>query len=67
MNSIEPKNPGGPSASPNYTWDGKDSGQLFVAKQAKAYGVGTFYANAWSVSPLPKPTSSPNFLGFSER
>jgi O-glycosyl hydrolase len=62
MNSIEPKNPGGPSAAPSYTWDGKDSGQLFVAKQAKAYGVGTFYANAWSVSFPPSTPKSPWFL-----
>ncbi|KAF4625601.1 hypothetical protein G7Y89_g12564 [Cudoniella acicularis] len=48
MNTIEPKNPGSPSATPNYVWDEKDSGQLFVAKQAVTYGVKTFYADAWS-------------------
>jgi len=27
MNSFQPKNPGGPTAKPNYQWDGKDSGR----------------------------------------
>lgn len=48
MNSFAPKNPGGPNAAPQYQFDGKDSGQLFVAQEAVKYGVGTFYADAWS-------------------
>jgi len=48
MNSILPTNPGSPSATPKYVWDGKDSGQLFMAQQAVAYGVKTIYADAWS-------------------
>ncbi|KAH8901600.1 glycoside hydrolase [Thozetella sp. PMI_491] len=48
MVSIQPKNPGGPNAEPKYVWDGKDNGQLWVTKEAAAYGVRTFYANAWS-------------------
>jgi O-glycosyl hydrolase len=49
MNTFAPKNPGGPKATPNYIWDGKDSGQLFVAQEAaNTYGVKTFYADAWS-------------------
>jgi O-glycosyl hydrolase len=48
MNTIEPNNPGGPSATPKYVWDGKDSGQLWVSQQAVKYGVKTFYADAWS-------------------
>ncbi|KAH8589276.1 glycoside hydrolase superfamily [Bisporella sp. PMI_857] len=48
MNTILPTNPGSPSATPRYVWDGKDSGQLFMAKQAVAYGVKTIYADAWS-------------------
>lgn len=49
MNTFAPKNPGGPKAAPAYQWDGKDSGQLWVAQQAAAtYDVRTFYADAWS-------------------
>ncbi|KAH8651527.1 glycoside hydrolase superfamily [Tricladium varicosporioides] len=48
MNTILPKSPGSPTGTPNYVWDGKDSGQLFVAKEAMKYGVETFYADAWS-------------------
>ena len=46
--SIQPTNPGGPNATPRYTWDGDDDGQVWLAKEAKAYGVNRFYANAWS-------------------
>ncbi|GAB1320538.1 Cellulose hydrolase [Madurella fahalii] len=49
MNTIAPNNPGGPRATPQYVWDGKDSGQLFVSQEAvNNYGVKTIYANAWS-------------------
>jgi len=33
MNTIEPVGPSSPSGTPNYVWDGKDSGQLWVAQQ----------------------------------
>lgn len=40
MNTFAPKNPGGPKAAPQYQWDGKDSGQLWVAQEAvNTYGV----------------------------
>ncbi|KAF9530032.1 glycoside hydrolase superfamily [Crepidotus variabilis] len=48
MNTILPRNPGSPSLAPAYVWDGNDSGQLWMSKQALAYGVKNFYANAWS-------------------
>ncbi|KAF2202073.1 glycoside hydrolase [Delitschia confertaspora ATCC 74209] len=48
MNTILPKCPASPSDPPNYVWDGKDSGQLWLSQQAVRYGVSTFYANAWS-------------------
>ncbi|KAK4661463.1 uncharacterized protein QC763_702000 [Podospora pseudopauciseta] len=49
MNTIAPRNPGGPRATPQYVWDGKDSGQLWVSQQAvQQYGVKQIYANAWS-------------------
>ena len=46
--SIQPSDPGGPDAPPKYTWDGDDEGQVWLAQQAKAYGVKRFYADAWS-------------------
>jgi glucuronoarabinoxylan endo-1,4-beta-xylanase len=48
MRSIQPADPGGPDAPPKYVWDGEDGGQVWLAKQAKAYGVTRFYADAWS-------------------
>ena len=46
--SIQPTNPGGPNATPRYVWDRDDESQVWLAQQAKAYGVNRFYANAWS-------------------
>ncbi len=34
MNTIEPKAPASPAAAATYSWDGKDSGQLWVSQQA---------------------------------
>ncbi|SDH03623.1 glycoside hydrolase family 30 protein [Nonomuraea jiangxiensis] len=48
MVSIQPEDPGGPDAPPKYVWDGDDNSQVWVAKEAKAYGVKRFYADAWS-------------------
>lgn len=50
--TMEPNAPSSPSATPTYVWDGSndatDEGQLWLAKQAKTYGVTTFYNDAWS-------------------
>lgn len=48
MKSIQPTDPGGPGAPPRYQWDGEDGGQVWLAKEAKRYGVQRFYADAWS-------------------
>ncbi|GAA4618789.1 glycoside hydrolase family 30 beta sandwich domain-containing protein [Actinoallomurus liliacearum] len=48
MPSIEPADPGGPTAPPKYVWDGDDGGQVWLANQARSYGVRRFYADAWS-------------------
>ncbi|KAF2185165.1 glycoside hydrolase family 30 protein [Zopfia rhizophila CBS 207.26] len=48
MNTILPKCPSSPDGTPDYKWDGKDSGQLFLSQKAWEYGVRTIYANAWS-------------------
>ncbi|MGW3123136.1 glycoside hydrolase family 30 protein [Streptomyces sp. NPDC001107] len=45
---IQPTDPGGPNATPKYVWDGVDKGQVWLAKQARAYGVNRFYADAWT-------------------
>ncbi|KAK0612274.1 glycoside hydrolase superfamily, partial [Immersiella caudata] len=37
-----------PNASSVFAWDGKDSGQVWIAKKAQEYGVMTFIADAWS-------------------
>jgi len=51
-NTIEPTNPGGPNATPNYlplSQINQDMGQLWFAQQIKArYGVTDIYADAWS-------------------
>ncbi|MEU0091937.1 glycoside hydrolase family 30 beta sandwich domain-containing protein [Kribbella sp. NPDC006257] len=46
--SIQPTNPGGPNATPRYVWDGDDDGQVWLAKEARSYGLSHFYADAWS-------------------
>lgn len=38
-NSIQPTDPGGPNAVPRYVWDRDDESQVWLAQQAKAYGV----------------------------
>ncbi|RKN03455.1 glycoside hydrolase family 30 protein [Streptomyces radicis] len=48
MRSIQPDDPGGPDAQPRYEWDGYDGGQLWLAREAREYGVERFYADAWS-------------------
>ena len=45
---IQPTDPGGPDASPKYVWDGYDKGQVWLAQQARAYGVNRFYGDAWT-------------------
>ncbi|WP_373569262.1 glycoside hydrolase family 30 beta sandwich domain-containing protein [Streptomyces sp. FXY-T5] len=56
--SIQPVNPGGPNATPRYVWNGNDDGQVWLAQQAKAYGVNRFYADAWSAPGYMKTNGS---------
>ncbi|MFF8380507.1 glycoside hydrolase [Streptomyces sp. NPDC015661] len=60
MPTILPTDPGGPDASPTYVWDGWDGGQVRLAKEAKAYGVERFYADAWSAPAFMKTNGSEN-------
>ncbi|PSN61176.1 glycoside hydrolase [Corynespora cassiicola Philippines] len=48
MNTHLPNCPASPAAEPDYKWDGKDSGQLWLSQKAVEYGVKIFYGNAWS-------------------
>lgn len=60
--SIEPNSPGSPTATPTYVWNGSsdstDQGQLWLAKQAKTYGVSNFYEDAWSAPGYMKTNGS---------
>jgi len=60
--SIEPNSPGSPTATPTYVWNGSsdttDQGQLWLAKQAKTYGVTNFYNDAWSAPGYMKTNGS---------
>ncbi|MFI8913006.1 glycoside hydrolase [Streptomyces sp. NPDC053513] len=60
MPTILPADPGGPDATPKYVWDGWDGGQVWLAKEAKAYGVERFYADAWSAPAFMKTNGSEN-------
>lgn len=48
MNTIEPASPGSPDSTPNYVWDGYNSGQFPLAQAAKQRGAPYIYADAWS-------------------
>jgi glucuronoarabinoxylan endo-1,4-beta-xylanase len=60
--SIEPRSPGSPTANPTYVWDGNndatDQGQVWLARQARNYGVTTFYNDAWSAPGYMKTNNS---------
>jgi glucosylceramidase len=58
MPTIEPTSPGSPDATPAYVWDGDDGGQVWFAKEAKAYGVKRFYADPWSAPAYMKDNGS---------
>ncbi|GGU83333.1 hypothetical protein GCM10010275_18200 [Streptomyces litmocidini] len=60
MPTILPTDPGGPDALPKYVWDGWDGGQVWLAGEAKAYGVERFYADAWSAPAFMKTNGSEN-------
>ncbi|KAH6654563.1 glycoside hydrolase family 30 protein [Truncatella angustata] len=61
MNTFAPTNPGGPKAAPRDSWDGRDSGQLFVSQEAyRTYGVRTIYGDAWSAPGYMKSNGNEN-------
>ncbi|KAI1074693.1 glycoside hydrolase family 30 protein [Whalleya microplaca] len=61
MNTFAPADPGSPTAEPTYAWDGKDSGQVFVSKEAyDTYGVRQIYGDAWSAPGYMKSNGNEN-------
>ena len=58
MKSIQPADPGGPDAEPNYQWDGYDNGQVWFAQEAEAAGVEYIYGNAWTAPAYMKTNNS---------
>ena len=60
--TIEPNNPGGPSATPDYASlasIGQDQGQLWFAQQIKSrYGVNNVFADAWSAPGFMKTNNA---------
>jgi O-glycosyl hydrolase len=57
-NTIEPNSPGKPSANPTYVSLGGSEGQVWLAQQAKNYGVKEFYGDAWSAPGFMKTNGS---------
>jgi O-glycosyl hydrolase len=62
--SILPTSPGSPPSTPSYAWDGDDSGQVWLTKQAVSYGVKTIYADAWSAPGFMKTSGSESTPGY---
>lgn len=61
MNTFAPKNPGSPTAAPQYSFDGKDSGQLWISQVAtKEYGLTQIYGDAWSAPGYMKSNNNEN-------
>jgi hypothetical protein len=58
MKAIQPTDPGGPDAPPQYVWDGDDGAQVWFTKQAHRYGVRRFFADAWSAPGYMKTNGS---------
>lgn len=57
-NTIEPNSPGSPTANPTYAALGSSEGQVWMAQQAKSYGVTQFYGDAWSAPGFMKTNGS---------
>ena len=55
---------GSPGGTPKYSWDGNDSGQVWVSQQAISYGVKTIYADAWSAPGYMKTSGSDSTAGL---
>lgn len=49
---------------PDYVWDGKDGGQVWLAQQAMTYGADTFFASAWSAPGFMKTNKTDIWGGY---
>jgi glucosylceramidase len=58
MLSIQPEDPGGPGAEPEYQWDGWDNGSVWFAQEAEERGVERFYGDAWTAPAYMKTNGS---------
>ncbi len=56
--TIEPTGPSTSSGTPTYTWDHSADGQVQIAKDARARGVSTLYADAWSAPAFMKSNNN---------
>ncbi len=61
FSTIEPKDPGGPKATPQYQWDHNSEGQIWLSKQVQTtYKVKLFYLDAWSAPGFMKTNGTEN-------
>jgi glucuronoarabinoxylan endo-1,4-beta-xylanase len=58
--TIEPNSPGNPNATPSYRALGDSGGQVWMAQQAKSYGVTQLYGDAWSAPGFMKTNGTEN-------
>ncbi|MEV5608593.1 glycoside hydrolase [Streptomyces sp. NPDC052225] len=58
MRTIAPNAPASPDEPLTYQWDGNDGGQVWLAKEARKYGVKRFIADAWSAPGYMKTNGS---------
>jgi glucuronoarabinoxylan endo-1,4-beta-xylanase len=61
---IEPNSPGTPSATPAYTFDGSDGGQVWLSQNGQKYGLNNFYADAWTAPAFMKTNKSLDNGGY---
>ncbi|KAK8038907.1 glycoside hydrolase family 30 protein [Apiospora rasikravindrae] len=65
MKSIAPTSPGSPDAKPDYEWDGYDADQVWLTKEALAYGgLKYVYADAWSAPGYMKTNGNDSNGGY---
>ncbi len=59
-NTIEPNSPGSPNTPPSYRSLGDSEGQVWMAQQAKSFGVPYLYGDAWSAPGYMKTNGTEN-------
>jgi glucosylceramidase len=56
--NIEPTSPGSPDATPTYVFDGSDGNQVWLAQTGQKYGLGRYFADAWSAPAYMKTNNN---------